>query len=210
MKRSRFLISLFLGLLLLTFGSITLAQSEGGYTLRHWLAYSGGMTTSQTGGYILGGTAGQFATGTLNAGAFTLHGGSWGGSPGHPDANAPPTISDIDNQSTTVSTPISVTFTISDTDDALEGLWLYAESSDLNLVNGELTGTLMTGGGIRFSGSGMTRTITITPSDGITGTATITTTVDDSEGSDTQSFIITVEKVENRIFLPLILRNAGS
>ncbi|MDY7076624.1 MAG: Ig-like domain-containing protein, partial [Chloroflexota bacterium] len=117
------------------------------------------------------------------------------GIPDYLDANDNPTISDIANQSTAVSTPINVTFTISDTDDALDGLWLYAESSNLALVNGELTGTLMLGGGISFSGSGMTRTITITPTAGMTGTTTIIVTVDDGENTASDTFVLTVGQV---------------
>ncbi len=108
-------------------------------------------------------------------------------------AAVPPTISDIADQSTWVSTPVSVTFSISDTDSGLDSLWLYAESSNLLLVNGELSGTLMLGGGISFGGSGMTRTATITPTDGLTGTSTITITVDDGEFTASDSFTLTVE-----------------
>ncbi len=107
---------------------------------------------------------------------------------------SPPTISDIGPQTTTVGVPITVTFTVSDADSALDSLWLYAESSNLSLVNGGLAGTWMTGGGISFSGSGMTRAVIITPTADVTGTTSITVTVDDGALTDTASFTLTVEQ----------------
>ncbi len=87
MKRYRFSLVLFLGLLLLGLGSVTLAQGGTGYILRRWSADGGGATGSTVGAYTLGGTAGQFDAGTLNVGAYTLRGGFWGGGPGYPDTN---------------------------------------------------------------------------------------------------------------------------
>ena len=107
-------------------------------------------------------------------------------------SNVAPTISPITNKATEISTPISFTFSISDTDDAVDGLWLYAESSNLALVNGGLNGTLMLGGGISFSGSGTERTITITPTTEMTGLAVITVTVDDGGDSDYETFVLAV------------------
>ena len=105
-------------------------------------------------------------------------------------------------------TPITVTFVISDTDSALDSLWLYAESSNLSLVNGGLSGTLMLGGGISFGGSGVTRTVTITPTAGMTGTTTISVTVDDGELTDGDNFILNVVE-ELRIYLPFVLRDSS-
>jgi hypothetical protein len=119
-------------------------------------------------------------------------------------AAASPTISDIADQATKVSTPITVTFTISDTDSALDSLWLYAKSSNLSLVNGGLSGTLMLGGGISFGGSGMTRTITITPLNDVMGTSTITVTVDDGELAASDSFVLSVKTY---LYLPSILKD---
>ncbi|MCP4537492.1 MAG: hypothetical protein GY832_10130 [Chloroflexi bacterium] len=120
--------------------------------------------------------------------------------------NTAPTISDIADQSTKVNTPITVTFTISDAKTAPGDLWLYAESFNLSLVNGGLNGTLMSGGGISFGGSGVTRTATITPTDGVTGTTTITVTVNDGEIENYDSFVLTVVE-EFCIYLPVILKN---
>ncbi|MBN1876694.1 MAG: VCBS repeat-containing protein [Anaerolineae bacterium] len=115
-----------------------------------------------------------------------------------------PALSDIDDQITKISTPVAVTFTISDTDSALDSLWLYAESSNLNLVHGELSGTLMLGDDISFSGKGITRTITITPTTGITGKTTITITVNDGHLVDHTSFTLTVREC---VYLPLICKD---
>ncbi|MCP4537493.1 MAG: hypothetical protein GY832_10135 [Chloroflexi bacterium] len=115
-----------------------------------------------------------------------------------------PTISDIADQSTKINTPVTVTFTISDTGGLPDSLWLYAESSNLSLVNGGLTGTVMAPDGISFSGSGVTRTITITPMDDVMGKSTITVTVDDGELSASDSFVFTVNTC---IYLPSILKD---
>ncbi|MCP4549368.1 MAG: choice-of-anchor D domain-containing protein, partial [bacterium] len=97
--------------------------------------------------------------------------------------NTPPTISDISNQSTEVSTPISVTFTISDAETALDTLALSADSGNTALVMV---------GNITFEGSGTDRTATITPTGGMTGTVTITITVDDGEDTAYDAFVLTV------------------
>ncbi|MCP4542747.1 MAG: hypothetical protein GY832_36960, partial [Chloroflexi bacterium] len=110
-------------------------------------------------------------------------------------ANAVPTISNIGNQVTDMSVPLSVTFTISDTDDPVSGLWVYAESSNLELVNGGLTGTLMLGGGMSIDCIDTQCTLWITPTTGITGTTTITVTVDDSLSAASDSFVLAVGDV---------------
>ncbi|MCP4536464.1 MAG: hypothetical protein GY832_04895, partial [Chloroflexi bacterium] len=50
-------------------------------------------------------------------------------------------------------------------------------------------------GNITFEGSGTDRTATITPTNGITGTATITVTVDDGALSGSDSFVLAVGDV---------------
>ncbi len=80
----------------------------------------------------------------------------------------------------------------SDVETELGSLWLYAESSNLALVNGDLTGTLMLSGGISFDGSGTNRTVTITPTTGMTGTACITITVNDGELIAYDAFTLSV------------------
>ncbi len=116
------------------------------------------------------------------------------------DTYTPPTISSISNQSTEVSTPISVTFTISDAETALTSLMLSADSSNTALV---------TTTNILFAGSGAERVATITPTTGVTGTATITITVSDGALSAYETFVLTAGPVaDSYIFLPLVLRNS--
>jgi uncharacterized repeat protein (TIGR01451 family) len=111
-------------------------------------------------------------------------------------ANSPPVmLSHIGNQVTAMSTPLSVTFTISDSDDPLDGLWVYAASSNLTLVNGGLAGTVMTGGGMSVACAGGQCALWITPTVGITGTTAITVTVDDSRATDSDAFVLAVGDV---------------
>ena len=56
---------------------------------------------------------------------------------------------------------------------------------------------------IIFDGSGITRTVTITPTVGLTGTAIITVTVDDGIDTAYGTFKLIVEPY--RIYIPLIL-----
>ncbi|MDY7075302.1 MAG: FG-GAP-like repeat-containing protein [Chloroflexota bacterium] len=98
-------------------------------------------------------------------------------------ANTPPTLSNIVNQSTDAGTPITVTFTISDTETALDALVLSADSSNTALVMVS---------NITFEGSGTDRTATITPTAGMTGTTTITITVDDGELRAYDTFVLAV------------------
>ncbi|MCP4540895.1 MAG: CSLREA domain-containing protein [Chloroflexi bacterium] len=107
-------------------------------------------------------------------------------------ANTAPTISNISNQATEVSVPLTATFTISDTDDPVGDLWTYAESSNLALVNGGLAGTLMTGSGMSIDCTGTQCTLWITPTTGITGTTTITVTVDDGLSTANDTFVLAV------------------
>ncbi len=124
--------------------------------------------------------------------------------------NTTPTISDVADQATPPSTPFSVTFSISDTETPVSELWVYAESSNLALVNGGLTGTLMTGGGMSVDCADTLCALWITPTVDATGTTTITVTVDDGELSASDDFLLTVEIEDYNIYLPLVVRNEGS
>jgi hypothetical protein len=62
----------------------------------------------------------------------------------------------------------------------------------------------MLGGGISFGGSGVTRTITITPIDDVTGKSTITVTVDDGTLTASDSFVLAVNTY---LYLPVILKD---
>ena len=71
MKRTAVLFSL-AAFLLLT--AVTAAQGST-YDLSWWTVDGGGDTFSTSGGYELGGTAGQADAGTLSGGSYTLDGG---------------------------------------------------------------------------------------------------------------------------------------
>lgn len=104
-------------------------------------------------------------------------------------ASAPPTISDIVNQSTTVSTPTpAIPFTIGDADTAAGSLTVSGNSANQ---------TLVPNGNIIFGGSGSNRTVTITPAAGQSGTATITVTVSDGTNTASDSFVLTVNPPSN-------------
>ena len=56
--------------------SIAVAQSGSGYDLS-WSAIAGGGGSSRGGGHSLDGILGQFDTGMLSGGGYTLSGGFW-------------------------------------------------------------------------------------------------------------------------------------
>ncbi len=106
-----------------------------------------------------------------------------------------PTISAIDNQTTTVGIPVGpISFTIGDLETPTSVLTLTVESSNPGLIPA---------GNIVLVGSDGNRTVTITPLAGMSGTATITITVDD--GTDTVSITFDVTVVAHQfIFLPVV------
>jgi len=61
----------------LTFTSVALAQSGGGYDLSWSTIDNGGYTWSEGSGYSLGGTVGQIDAGMLTGERYTLAGGFW-------------------------------------------------------------------------------------------------------------------------------------
>jgi uncharacterized repeat protein (TIGR01451 family)/CSLREA domain-containing protein len=111
-------------------------------------------------------------------------------------SHAPPVLSDIPDQTTTVGVPVGpLTFTVSDPDTPVDALSLWADSSDTVLVPISA---------IAFGGAGTDRTVTVTPTAGLTGTATIMIHVSDGRGLDSDAFLLIVEPY--RIYLPVILR----
>jgi subtilisin-like proprotein convertase family protein len=90
-------------------------------------------------------------------------------------SNTPPTISSVVSQTTTVSTPTApISFTVGDTETPAANLTVSGQSSNP---------TLVPNGNIVFGGSGANRTVTITPTAGQSGTATITLSVTDTGGA---------------------------
>ncbi|MCC6992836.1 MAG: cadherin-like domain-containing protein, partial [Acidobacteria bacterium] len=97
--------------------------------------------------------------------------------------NDPPAIAAITAKTTAEDTPLGVTVNVSDVDSTLGSLTLQAVSSNAALVPAA---------SVVFSGSGATRTATITPAADAVGAATLTFTVSDGAAATATSFTLTV------------------
>ena len=98
--------------------------------------------------------------------------------------NDPPTISDIADQTTPEATPTAaIPFTIADPDTALASLALSSNSSNPALIPAA---------NITFGGSAGSRTVTLTPLPGQSGTAIITISVNDGTSTNSDAFVLTV------------------
>jgi hypothetical protein len=117
----------------------------------------------------------------------------------NPDSNSRPVISDLPNQSTDedVSTgPLA--FTVGDLETAANHLTVTAVSSNQVLVPN---------GNIVFSGSGSNRTLVVTPAANQFGTATIAVIVSDASLTNTDTFVLTVNPVNDA---PLVRLPVGA
>ncbi len=103
-------------------------------------------------------------------------------------AQTAPTISNVTNKTTLeTTTSAAIAFTIGDAETLAADLVVTATSSDL---------TLIPAAGILLSGSESSRTVTLTPASGLSGSATITLTVTDADlQTITDSFVLTVHPV---------------
>lgn len=99
-----------------------------------------------------------------------------------------PTISNVTDKTTLESTvTAAISFTVGDVETAAGDLVVTATSSDQ---------TLLPPGGIVLGGSGASRTVTLTPASGLSGTTTVTLTVTDEELlTATDTFVLTVAPV---------------
>jgi hypothetical protein len=107
--------------------------------------------------------------------------------------NDAPTISNITSQSMnedTTSAPIA--FTIGDVESAAANLIVTASSSNT---------TLVPNGNIVLGGAGEDRSVTITPAADQWGTTTITINVSDGTATNTESFVLTVNNVNDPVSL---------
>ncbi len=97
----------------------------------------------------------------------------------------PPSISEIDDQSTNGDTPTgAISFTIGDAETPVGSLSVSGSSSNT---------TLVPGANIAFGGADANRTVTVTPAANRSGRAAITVTVADAEGNTkSESFLLTV------------------
>ncbi len=97
---------------------------------------------------------------------------------------APPTISNIADQTVPASTSAVIPFTVADTETAATSLTVTAVSSNQAVV---------TNSGLVVSSGGASRTLTLTPVPNTTGTATITVTVTDGDGlTASDTFVATI------------------
>lgn len=94
-----------------------------------------------------------------------------------------PTISNIPNVSTPADRTLSVDFTIGDTETSANGLTVTASSGNQ---------TLLPDGSIQIAGTGAQRTLSLSPSPGQSGLATITVTVSDGISISSDTFVLTV------------------
>ncbi|MFC5531640.1 beta strand repeat-containing protein [Cohnella yongneupensis] len=104
--------------------------------------------------------------------------------------NDAPTITDITNKSTNEDTATSpaITFTVGDVETAAGSLTVSGSSSSQ---------TLVPDANIVFGGSGASRTVTITPALNQNGSATISITVNDGTTSVSDTFLLTVNPVND-------------
>jgi lysophospholipase L1-like esterase len=106
-----------------------------------------------------------------------------------PPTNTPPTLSPIANQATDEDTPLGpLAFTIGDAETSANDLTLTAQSSNPALVPTNH---------IVFAGSGSNRTVTLTPATNASGNTTITLIVSDGALAATNSFLLTVNPVND-------------
>ncbi len=77
MIKKRFLLIIYLTLLLFGLASPVLAQPSATYDLSWWTIDNGGVAGLPAGSYSLSGTAGQPDAGLLSAGSYDLAGGFW-------------------------------------------------------------------------------------------------------------------------------------
>ena len=99
-------------------------------------------------------------------------------------SNTAPTISDVTNLSIPsggTTGPLSVT--VGDAETAVGSLVVTGSSSNT---------TLVPNANVVIGGSGASRTVTVTPVSGLTGTSTITVTVDDGILTTSDTFVLTV------------------
>jgi hypothetical protein len=103
--------------------------------------------------------------------------------------NTPPTISNIANQSTNEDIATSaIAFTVGDLETAAGTLVVSGGSSNTVLVPNA---------NIVLGGSGASRTVTITPASNQNGTSTITVTVSDGVATASDTFVLTVNAVND-------------
>ena len=103
--------------------------------------------------------------------------------------NTPPTISNISNQTINEDTSTSaIAFIVGDAETAPGSLTVSGSSDNT---------TLVPNGNIVFGGSGANRTVTVAPAANQNGTATITVSVSDGLANASDTFVLTVNAVND-------------
>ncbi len=103
--------------------------------------------------------------------------------------NSAPTISDITDKTTNEDTATGdISFTVGDVETTLAYLTVTASSSNT---------TLVPNGNISLGGSGANRTVNITPATNQSGSATITVSVNDGTVTTSDTFLLTVNPVND-------------
>jgi hypothetical protein len=118
-------------------------------------------------------------------------GGSDGGMAYTPPTNTAPAVSAIDDRSADQDTAVSIDFGIDDRESGAGSLMVSAAADGAAVFPAD---------GVVLSGSGATRTLTLTPLEAATGTATIVIRVADPAGAvTTRSFAMKVNAKNNSI-----------
>jgi type VI secretion system Hcp family effector len=102
--------------------------------------------------------------------------------------NSAPTISQIANQTTSEDSPKAASFTVNDSESA---------NGALTVARGTNNPTLLPVNNIVVSGSGGSRTVTMTPAANRSGSVTVTLTVSDGQATAPMSFQLTVNAVND-------------
>lgn len=103
--------------------------------------------------------------------------------------NDAPTISDIDNQTIDEDSATGpLAFVIGDVETSASGLTVTTTSSNTTLITSE---------NLTLAGSGASRTLVATPAANQFGTATITLTVSDGTTTSSDTFLVTVNSVND-------------
>lgn len=117
--------------------------------------------------------------------------GDGGSMPAPPPSNSAPAISAINDRSSDQDTTVSIDFGVDDRESGASSLMVSAAADGT---------TLFPTDGVVLSGSGATRTLTLTPLEARSGTATISIRVADPDGAvTTRTFTVAVSAKNNSI-----------
>jgi hypothetical protein len=185
-------VRLLLAVLVFVGGSVARADSSSANfrILQDTVDAGGGRSGSA--GYTIDSSMGGITGFTQGAGGFLRFESGYAGQLLEEDAQPPssePTLSFIPDQTTPEDTPRTVSFTVGDAETAPFNLRVSALSSNPNLVPSSA---------MALAGTGLARTLTITPVANQSGTTTLTVTViDESNRSVIRTFVFRVTPVND-------------